>query len=538
MANQKNFKGRKPKKPYPARDRKMGDFKEDRKDSCNDPSWYVKEGQLAKDIASLSFNTSLGARTEINVDNNGGDWSQSALSYGVPGILSLNFIPSVGVSEGGYSPINIAAKNLYSFVRHANSGSKNYDSPDLILYVVAMDSIYMAIQHLQRAYGTARVYSQLNRYVGDAFLKAQGFDPNDVRANLAQFRAQINMLIVKASVFAVPSVMSLFQRHAWMVRGVFQDAPVDKCQTYMYRPVGMYKYIETSGGPGYCELKPCAVDVSTQDAHEYIYDIQWTTAQWFSYVNDLISALVASEDIAIMSGDLLKAFGSENMFKLGLIPEDYSLEVNFSEEILDQIHNTIFCGAMPRTFLDRTNANQVQKVDWTGFQIAQDANIGDGALYYKPQFARIRDIGIQHVLDMYDKEPTPERVLVATRNMSAGDVYTNGVDNYTVATLRTCGSDICLYAMLWDYNTDMSGNWILRWRQIMRADGTLGFELYSDPGDYSAFHRAPLMYVYTDVYTGKLENTFGEIDNYTLIDRATLAKIHESAIMSMLNVPV
>lgn len=529
-------------------DRKANDretrFKEERNDKANDPQWYVREGQLAKDVASISFNTALGVTTPLDMDNGGGDYADSVpLKFSAPGVMAINYVPSVGISRNGYSPINIAAKNLYSWVRHQNSGSKNYDSPDLILYVMAMDSVFAAIQHLQRAYGTARVYSQVNRYVGDAYLTAMGFEPADVRANLAQFRAQINMLIVKASVFAIPNTFSMFKRHAWMNRVIFQDSDLEKCQVYMYRPMGLFKYIETNGA-GHCDLTLCASQVNAPSSGmEYVGSLKWTTAQWFAYVDDMLTALTSSEDIGIMSGDILKAYGRENLFSLALVPEDYSLEVTYSEEVLDQIHNTIFSGAQLRTILDPTNQDQLKKVNLGSWSISQDTSIGDGALLYGPQVIRKRDLSIKHILDINEKDPSPERVLVSTRNMICGtsNAITIGSSPYTYETIEACASDICVDAIMYRFVPTEGGGILLQADRMFTTDGTEAETLLGLVGAYTAFTKAPIVYLYSSPRAGADAHQnaiIGQIDNYTIIDRSTLSKMHESAILSMLGVPV
>lgn len=379
------------------------------KAKCNDPSWYIREGQLAKDVASFSFNNALGNVVTLDADNSGGDRPIAGLDYTVPGIMRIHTMPAVGVSVNGSSPINIAAKNLYSWVRHANSGHSNYDSPDMILYLMAMDSIYAFIWHLQRAYGTARVYSQKNRYIGDALLHAMGFVPDDVRRNLSDFRSYINMLIVKASAFATPTTMSIFKRHTWMYSGVFKDEDVDKSQMYMYVPTYLWRYEETDGTPGYLSVKPVIADLSFTDDGA-IKPRNLLLSQWYGIGDDLISALVNSEDINIMSGDILKAYGDGNIWKIGLIPEDFSTVPIYSGEILDQIHNTIFTGAYPISLQGTASLDRLE--------LKQDALIEGTPLKFQPIFLVGVPMSIEHFCDMEENEPSPERVLVATDRKS------------------------------------------------------------------------------------------------------------------------
>lgn len=95
-------------------------FKKDLKSKTNDPSWYAADATLMRDAASIPFSWSVGTTLDIGVDEN----------YVVPGICAIDTVPSFGYSTDTTSPLNIAARSMYSFIRHANSGSANYDAPD------------------------------------------------------------------------------------------------------------------------------------------------------------------------------------------------------------------------------------------------------------------------------------------------------------------------------------------------------------------------------------------------------------------------
>lgn len=178
-------------------------------DKCNDPMWYAKNPQLLKDAASLAFSNRTGDYMDFGVANS------SQATGAIPGIMALEWVPSVGTitnTDASGTPvldntdaINCAAKNIYSFVRHANSGASNYDAPDLMMAIVAADSVYSLIAHAIRTYGLMRVWDQKNRYVPEAILRATGITGLGENYSLADFRYDINFCIAKASVIWVPS---------------------------------------------------------------------------------------------------------------------------------------------------------------------------------------------------------------------------------------------------------------------------------------------------------------------------------------------
>lgn len=500
-----------------------------KKECANDPSWYIREGQLAKDVASLSFNTALGGKATINPSSNSSDFG--ILELATPGIMALHTVPIPGISRSAVSPINIAAKNLYSFVRHANSGHSNYDSPDLILYILAMDSIFNWIYHLQRVYGVAQVYSQKNRYIGDALMTAMGFQPNDVRNNLANFRAAINMLIVKASVFAIPNTMTLFKRHAWMYSNIFADSPVEKAQFYMYLPSVLHKYNETSGAGKLQAFETLVQEISGAMSNTAMM----TTSAGITIANTMLGLLQASEDINIMSGDILKAYGRENLFTMGLIPENYVVVPMYSEEILDQIHNTVFCGAFPRATTMSPVKQTVTTYDIRTFDVIQDPSIGAGNLLCQPSFVEVPHLSYDMIIDMTENEPTPERVLVATRNTVVGSTAKLTFDgtDYWYTNITDAGSDLCLFATYY-YNNPSTG--VLTNGAAYRNSSGHGTAVLSK---IDKFHKAPLTLYGSYVNSAYVPaQPFGSLEDFTIVSEDVLSKIHQSAILSMLGVPV
>lgn len=516
-------KGRKPNRKGNSNYRKFTDDKEVTKDNSkfNDPSWYVKEGQMVKDVASLSFNNALGVPIILN-DELSGINVKSQFNASLPGIMTINTAPAFGITYDARSPINIAANNIVGFIRSYNSGAKNYDAPDLMLMLGAMDSVYALIAHLMRAYGVARVFSHTNRYIGDALLYSMGFQGSEVRQNLANFRAYINMLITKASAICTPSIMSIYRRHFWMYSGVYKDEDIEKSQLYLYRPLVLWSYEENdeTHDQGFLKANPVAATTGSN-----ISPTLWTLYEWETFGDSLIDKLVKSQDIAIMSGDILKAYGEGNLWKLSLINEDYAVIPVFSEEVLDQIHNTSFAGA----YITRgiTSASTDATFDISGLNVEQSP-LGD-ALIYMPQFIYSGANCYTRILDLDSENPEPERVIVATRNMimMRPSVF---IGSKTISDVSTCGSDIALTASLVQYNDTGSLQAISLWTSDVNSL-TNYMALWK-------FKRAPIIYTMSSTNgSGNLQGINGAIDNYTTVSFDDLRRMHESALLAMLGVP-
>lgn len=495
-------------------DRTSTDKTDDKRTCYNDPKWYISDGQLAKDVASISFNTALGSSFTLSSDNLDSKWT-------IPGIMSIMTMPTGGASMDENSPINIAARKVYSYVRHANSGHSNYDPPDLMMYLLAMDSIYIYWSWMVRLYGTLQVFSQTNRYVGDALVYSMGANAESLRQNLANFRAYINMFAVKASTFAVPKTMSLFIRHSWMYSNIYKDEDVSKSQFYVYAPAGVYKWAPTisAGGSG---LQPVNVAAFEDSTSKYITGLNSTANTYVNIValgNELINALLGNEDIGIMSGDILKAYGSENLWRLETIPEGYAVIPVFSEEVLSQIHNTEI---VSRSLTTKTG----DVVGLQAFTMFQDNTVGAGTiiqdLYCNSGYHQLYD----KILDFWKQDPTPEDVLVATRNIYVSE-RNDGVGTRNVR-ITSYGSEIAVAAVILKYNT--SG--VLESQQIWGYDGV---SYTTCATDYICFNEPPIRLVCNN--QGAVTAIFGSLDTYAPLPRSNIKQMHESALLAMYGVP-
>lgn len=213
----------------------------------NDPMWYAKNEAMLSDAASYSYNAPVGSSVPIVMSNT--TYSTTSPTS-VPSVLALRTLPTIGISKDAASPANLAANNIYSFVRYQNSGAKNYDQADLMLYLLAMDSIYSCWNWLKRMYGYMAVYSQYNKTMPSALGLADGINTTDSISGLADFRLFLNRTAAQISSFCVPAVMPYFIRHSWMYSNVYRDSDTNKAQMYMFVPAGFYQYNETDSQYG------------------------------------------------------------------------------------------------------------------------------------------------------------------------------------------------------------------------------------------------------------------------------------------------
>lgn len=490
----------------------------------NDWTWYARTPELVKSYASFPFGVATGNFMQYGQPNMD--------SYSVPGIMTLYFGPTIGEAENEISPVNVAMRQLYSDVRHKNSGSTNYDAPDLMMYILAMDSPYMYISYLRRLYGVMMNYSVLNRYTPKALVSAMMVDYDDVKEHLPELLGYINQLSAKvAGSLCIPNGMSYMARHTWMVSGIYTDSTTSKAQMYMYVPESYYAFTVTDAGGG--------AYVSSLTATRFGFPGQTfkTFKQLVEFGDNMVSPLLANEDINIMSGDILKAYGMGGIVSIPQTPDTYQVLPEYNREVLSQFENaTIF---------------STQGYD----NVIQDTSIGGGYLKYAgvrtPGFSISTSATLQaadltlacsvmqtnKLLNFHWENPTPEDVLVATR-LTAGIknvTYDNTTGSIHFEGNYSFGSELCCNALIWYYNG--MDNRVLNYEPVYSY--VFGQNLYTKYGLLSQFdwHPATMpFYFASGFHSGYVP--FVDADMYTFLSYDNLYNLHNIALLQELFAPV
>lgn len=543
MAQQRNksFKGksRGNKPPHLGKGERDSKFEkelnEDRRGKMpsrsNDPEWYTQTPELLRDAASLPFSHAAGTVIDRDITyQSGGQEIVRTTSHlaAVPGIMTLSLIPVIGDTGEANSPLNIASNSVYSFVRHANSGSKNYDAPNLMMYCMAIGQVYSYLNYLQRVYGTCQLYSHYNRYLPKAVTLAQGVDPDDLLSHLADFRYGVNVLIHKAASFACPANMTYFKRLAFLFSGIYSEGESIKDQLYMYIPEGFNYLSEQNTNPGWMlKYKPFrGKGTSTKYAGAYIVQ------DLIDYGNDLLNPLIMSEDINIMSGDILKAYGTEGILGLQSLPEDFTILPVTDLTVLEQFQNADF---FPGMLSDSTNqAGVVENVDQNLIDSKITGNPDASGMPY--HLAHLNE----HVLTTILTNPTPADVIERTRLMTTYDTTTVGsTSTYRLLT----GTEV---AVLLQYCVWQDGAY--RFQSVSDFVATnessaaqTFLEALNNHCYLENFKFHPTIYYYHVFADTPTSNTFYnaavDIDNYTLISDDTLRNMNQAALLSLLRVP-
>ena len=543
----------------------------------NDVSWYTSNPELLKAGASFAYGYPLGSPAYLDNEN-----YVDAGKLIVSGISALDVIPHLGVSVDASSPLNQAVRKMYSFIRHANSGARNYDPADLGMYIGAMDQIYTMFWYGVRAYGTAQIYNPQNRYVPFALLEAQRFDATDVMKNLAQLRYGLNRIATIVNNLTVPDTMTLFKRHRWLFSGIYSDGTSPKAQVYMMRPAGYFKFgLESETFAG-------------KLSYTSLYDAPlFTVESYLNVLDEMIKPILTNydEDFGLIAGDIMKAYDVSQLYKLPAVPENYVVVPTYSEEVLTQIQNATLLGNYISNF------NYTQDIDIHSPNAGAILNhpTVDIKLRILPKLASPTTSGTatqdlknfvsgsaNRLISLSIDNPTPEDTMVATRltaMLGKPEIYAMGRDENTEyiaitamgTPILTAGTEFATRLHIFKvsgYGDQYSINELemdmdayiphVIERKAKAGGGTdvaehdAGIDKYlavSVRNSHFRFHpmlvatRMDLTIEYdefgniTSANIKNISNFYNfEIDNYTVIDKNGLSQLNEIATLALLNI--
>lgn len=413
--------------------------------AINDPSWYNLDPQLVEDAASISYDTALGMLGPKEFYSSSKYQILTPGQRAVPGLMRIGYIPSIGATNDTAftKSVNVAARNIYAFVRHANSGSRNYEAADLMMYILQLDSVYTMLSHVRRCYSIALTAKGRNRYYPNAYAYACGFDLEDALENLANYRMQLNALSVSVNSFYVPNSMPLFNRHVWMASNIFKDSEVHKSQEYIFVPEIYYTWNSQAGfltanlTPKYDTMDTGANTIGTNTPKPKLQE-------WLNAISEQLNTMLADEDVGTISGDILKAYGEDSLYFVPSTESDFHVESIYSLEVLSQIagavpvgsltglysqassawthdlHNTWSICQDPQSQIyvgkpqDNTQPSYVQTPPTlNGPTIGASGYTGSENIAYDPENS-LPD-GAGWILNMYKDSPTPDDNMVASR---------------------------------------------------------------------------------------------------------------------------
>lgn len=483
----------------------------------NDASWYG-DSTIIRNAANIPFANANGFPLNLKGSN-----SKVVTAY-TPGICTLRMAPTVGYSLGNTSPINIASRNLYSYIIKGKSGAAPFDHSDMMMYLLAMDSIYSAYAWAARTYGLIRFFNQQDRYFPKAIVDATRFNYEDFLQNMANYRYFLNYICNTVNKFYVPSVLNYMKRHFWMYSNIYMDEPVAHCQYYAYVPDGFFQLQISESDGYYLKYRTLGFDWGGTNGI--------TFKQFTTNVQNMIDVINTNQDFSYISAYFLNAFGDGKAFSISPVAEDFMSVPVYSLEVLEQIHNS------------ETSTMTAAEDSYTGKPFAHGLDIlannevddpAEGAILAAPKLQSKRaDVSFESMLDFGHNGVTPEEVMVCTRNVYGAVATWNTGDSLYDIMIKSCGSDICM-GDYYTYGT-VDENGTLSF--TTKSGDELTTNNFEGSGMVTAFHYGPRnMLVDGTAAPNEKYYFLGEVGNYTKLSDEQLDRMHEIAMQGLFNVP-
>lgn len=521
--NRKNFK-------------RDNDFKKDstREMRCdrfineeNDPKWYTHNEQLIADVTKIPFNSQIGRPIQLGISK-----------INPPAIMVLGMHDVPGIARSNMDGVNIAGQALFQKMRKDLSTYASYAQSDVTMFVLAMTDIFIRYAELTRYFGVANLYSSLNLAYSDALLNALGISPvgiQEFRANYNDYRATFNNLIYKAQSLYLPAAFPIIERKLWMYSNYFYDHDDPRAQLYVYVPDGYRKLVET-GEEG-----------TTLEFEERSETVKVMLAKF----NQAIERIRSSDSMLKIMADMRNAFKDTSPWKFSYIPELYTVLPTHSTEVLSQIENTIIMPGAPdygdtitQDVMENTTIYSPYWKDLFGYM---NADSPDSAI------VTLSNALYDTFINMHWKNPSSDDIIVATRNIPTAEYAS--VDGEAVLALSSCGSDFATHCLI--YTTDqITGNTEASEVSYIVVPCDEKF-IDNQPQDMSSAIPTGVLsqYVMFDwaprLLLGHFTNNDAdeyvldvskfsilvETDNYTVVNRDLMSRIHNNVMMSMWNVP-
>lgn len=491
--------------------------------------WYSRFPNLLLSAGSIPYPYKPGMEIPWGVfKTQGAQTDPAVVSTTIPGVFSIHWWPSIGISEGPTSPASILGKEMYAKVREKFSGALDADAPDFVIYMLALDSIFSYIASLKRVYRILNAYSPENYVIPDGLLVALGYNNAQIQAlrqHKMEFFQRINELVLMTRKFKCPRILDLFNRHVWLNDHVYTDAPTIKSQFYVFRQHGWYKFSMQPVPNVTPTVQAGAVTIvqPTLGGTSVVQDL-------YEFGRGLIDALASSDDGYLISGYLMRAYEGYPDFVVDELLLSEEIVPKYNEEVLSEIENahTIPSG---HTALS-TNVYQ---------DPSTNSIISHPTVHYAPNSSAInlRFDGVYPRFNARSDNPTVAESTIQSRMMSYILNMTVDSEGYGTANILCCTELYGQFQLVTPYATSTG---------IQYTTDTIGSEFYTNMAHGSAIsvvHELdsilqlsqwdwmPIILVILQDNNAQIVNVVGDIHNVTTVSLETLKNLNTVCLYSL-----
>lgn len=429
---------------------------------------------------------------------------------------------------------------LYKQIRAANSGARNYDASLLHKYIFNIRSLYVMYFTLKKLVALANNYDILDASKPNLFIEtaiglygsgtADSITPKLLAelADIRTFGENLNSRLIHL----FPAKCSLLDRTEWMFSNVFADSDDAKADFHQFAIFsGKVPYIKPDN----------TFDLADISRHTIVTNGLLSTFR--TAINSVISALEQEPNIEVLTGDLIKAFGST----LALPKHDWSYKapvpIIYDEAALSQIQNASIIGPAVN------DAALLGLYAWNGTPgITTNGNMTVGNLrflnlYTGPSFGATAFRWRDCVVNSHKDNLTFGEILSLTRlaaNYTANVAIDNGAQTTKTITidLETVGTEVIALTHLTGLGP--SGD-----KMIGSVGGEIStfnmpkfdrLSLYSKWSNINWAPRIHCAYWADQTHLG-VQGDVLDLNNYAYLSSANLKDFHSKACFSLVQFP-
>jgi hypothetical protein len=432
--------------------------------------------------------------------------------------MVLEYVPTLGVSKDANSALNRASLHDFNIIRSQISGTRPYQASDLMIYRVAVDSLRDLYEYAVRIYKIMSRWGATNFYQPTHYLQAMHLDAADWRAHASDLYQWLKNNATALLHYPTVPMGSIPARRKLLNSSFFTDGDIEKCQTYIINQTWFWSYekVDTVKGLTLREFPSKYNDFITM---------------W----NEMYNALRLSDDVAIITSDIRRAFGENVITALEPPAELDEVPIVKNDDMLVLIMNASI-SSLP--FFTGTYATNYA----TSFRVYDESSL----LMCKPgvnwkdldlSTAAIQTYaGYLSHINMLRADPSPEEVLAATRFKSNVTVGKTGVNKYSI-TFNSIGTETIIRAYV--YTIDEKD----AYEAIAMGTTMLSLSTATDHAQFvrfcsyiSQFDWHPPIYMSEVSDKGLfMSNAHGiveDVQNYVPLNRDQLKMIHEATLLS------
>lgn len=502
----------------------------------NPIEFWNKVTELYNDATEISFARILG-----DVYNVGGSGSNIS-NYAIPGVLTIDFLPTVGNGGQYNDALNRAFDRLYAYIYERYTGAIQFQKNEVAMQVLSLASVAFLIGHIKRGMKTLTSYSDINHNLPRLLWEAEGFDPaafDTQVGRLPELREKVNNTILAYNALAMPDFTDIFARWYALVSNVYCDDRSVDSQITIFRPCGYYIFEEAheeSGTAIPSALRYRSIPLTLNSIDSYL-----------ACIDGLIQSIRNSSFFGLVNGALLRSFPTNRVQITPINTGEYLTPI-YAENINMQIQNAIVN-------------------EWTGEELATYSGTSSYDIEHDPvndiikcepivQNVSIKQTG--HIngwfLNLFDGIVDKAHIMEATRLMPFAQIGPDYTDTDTTTTCPlVCGTEVPVRMTIYMY--DRSGltgaqsvvsynGWSNMQIMMANSGGTLVQQptntlMFALLASHFRFH--PTLYwnfigYNQQAYTQKFKRISGDTYKQTFITHTGLEGLHNAAKMSIFDI--